>query len=53
MIEELFLEIKYVITNIQNISFIKIDLEYKKLVMKPPKNTPINIPKASELLTRA
>jgi len=37
----------------QNISFIKIDLEYKRLVIKPPKNTPRNIPKASELLTRA
>jgi len=33
LIEELFLDIKYVITNMQNISLIKIDLEYKKLVI--------------------
>jgi len=37
----------------QNISFINIDLEYKKFVIYPLKNTPRNIPKASELLTRA
>ena len=33
LIEELFLDIKYVINNMQNISLIKIDFEYKKLVI--------------------